>query len=248
MSELYALLLRTLTTWQYELNKLISHMLKTIDSGEVFGASMTILGIALVYGIIHALGPGHGKALVGLYFLKEGGSYQKALKMGYLIALVHALSALGLTLGIYYLIDAMFSKTFQTFSMHAMSVSALLIIAVGGYLVYEAWRERHGCESLQTSHKKSAVAVAVSAGIVPCPGVMTITLFALHMGHVVLGVASALVMSVGMGLTISLAGIGSVAIKHKSDGLLGKYGHWLQIASALLVMGLGVVLLAASLK
>ncbi|MDD3495646.1 MAG: hypothetical protein PHU11_07160, partial [Dysgonamonadaceae bacterium] len=116
MSELYATLLRTITLWQYELNKLVSGNLKNLDSPEAFTAALTVIGIAFVYGVIHAVGPGHGKALVGLYFLREGGSYRQALKMGYLIATVHALSALTLTMVIYYLIDALFSRSFREFS------------------------------------------------------------------------------------------------------------------------------------
>lgn len=248
MSEYYAQLLRTITSWQYELNKLVSGNIKMLDSPEALTATLSVLGIALVYGIVHALGPGHGKALVGLYFLKEGGSYRNALKMGYAIAVIHALSALGLTLVVYYLIDAVFSRTFREFGGYSMSVSAGLIILVGCYLVYEAWRERRQEEHARTRSGKSAMAVAFSAGMVPCPGVMTITLFAMSMGHLALGVASAVVMSLGMGLTISLAGIATVGLRRRGVPLLGAHGHWLQIASAVMIILLGSVLLAANLE
>ncbi|MDD2452057.1 MAG: high frequency lysogenization protein HflD [Sulfurovum sp.] len=247
MSELYAALLRTITHWQYELNKLVSGSLKDLDSPEAMTAAFTVIGIAFVYGVIHAVGPGHGKSLVGLYFLREGGSYRQALKMGYLIAAVHALSALTLTMVIYYLIDTLFSKSFREFSGYSMIASAVLIILVGCYLVYESWSHRNAKEETKLSNR-SGYAVAFSAGIVPCPGVMTITLFALSMGHVALGVVSALVMSVGMGLTISLAGIASVAVQKKGKRFLGGYGWLLQLASALLVIALGTLLLLANLQ
>ncbi|MFT7824256.1 MAG: high frequency lysogenization protein HflD [Sulfurimonas sp.] len=247
MSEIYAALLRTITLWQYELNKLVSGNLKNLDSPEALSAALSVIGIAFVYGVIHAVGPGHGKALVGLYFLREGGSYRQALKMGYLIAIVHALSALTLTLVIYYLIEALFSKSFREFSGYSMIASGILIILVGCYLVYESWKDRKEKEQTKLSNR-SAYAVAFSAGIVPCPGVMTITLFALSMGHIVLGVVSAVVMSVGMGLTISLAGIASVAVRNKGKRFLGGYGWLLQLASALLVIALGALLLLATLQ
>lgn len=247
MSELYAALLRTITAWQYELNKLVSGNLKSLDSPEALTAALSVIGIAFVYGVVHAIGPGHGKALVGLYFLRQGGSYREALKMGYLIAVIHALSALTLTLAIYYLIDALFSKSFREFSGYAMVASAVLIILVGCYLVYESWAHRNEKERTKLSNR-SSYAVALSAGIVPCPGVMTITLFALSMGHVMLGVVSALVMSVGMGLTISLAGVASVALNNKGKPFLGGYGWLLQLASALLVIALGTLLLLANLQ
>jgi ABC-type nickel/cobalt efflux system permease component RcnA len=129
-----------------------------------------------------------------------------------------------------------------------MVVSAGLIMLVGCYLVFEAWRERNAKEKAEQNSRKSALAVAVSAGIVPCPGVMTITLFALSMGHVALGIASAVVMSVGMGITISLAGVATVALRRRGEPLLGAHGYWLQIASALLVVALGALLMAANLQ
>ena len=247
MSELYASLLHTITLWQYELNKLVSGNLKNLDSPEALTAALSVIGIAFVYGVIHAVGPGHGKALVGLYFLREGGSYKQALKMGYLIATVHALSALTLTLVIYYLIETLFSKSFREFSGYSMIASGVLIILVGCYLVYESWKERNEKEQTKLSNR-SSYAVAVSAGIVPCPGVMTITLFAISMGHVALGVVSALVMSIGMGLTISLAGVASVAVQNKGKRFMGGYGWLLQLASALLVIALGALLLLANLQ
>ena len=93
MSEFYSNFIRLLTQWQYKLNTLVSGNLRGLESDAVWG-TVTILGIAFLYGVIHAAGPGHGKALVGFYFLKQGGSFKKAFKMGYLIALVHATSAL----------------------------------------------------------------------------------------------------------------------------------------------------------
>ena len=60
MSELYAALLRTITSWQYELNKLVSGKLKSLDSPEALTAALTVIGIAFIYGVVHAVGPGHG--------------------------------------------------------------------------------------------------------------------------------------------------------------------------------------------
>jgi nickel/cobalt transporter (NicO) family protein len=247
MSKLYASLLHTITTWQYELNKLVSGNLKLLDSPEAMTAGLAVIGIAFIYGVIHAVGPGHGKSLVGLYFLREGGSYKKALKMGYTIAIVHAVSALTLTMGIYYLLNTLFSKSFKEFSSYSMVASGVLIIIVGCYLVYESYSQKNEKDTTKLSNKNS-YAIAISAGIVPCPGVMTITLFAISMGHIILGVLSALVMSIGMGLTISLAGIASVTMRNKGSKLFGNYGWLLQLFSALLIIVLGALLLLATLQ
>ena len=62
---------------------------------------MFLLFIAYMYGVIHALGPGHGKTLVGSYFLSNERSYSKALFISLAIGVVHTFSAFFLTLIIY---------------------------------------------------------------------------------------------------------------------------------------------------
>ena len=141
MSGFYSSFIRTLTEWQYSLNSLVSHNLRALEN-DAFWGTLTLLGIAFTYGVIHAAGPGHGKALVGFYFLRQGGSIKKAFKMGYLIAVVHAASALLLTFVVYYLIETLFTKTFHNVAHISMIISAALIILVGFYLIYEAHKHR----------------------------------------------------------------------------------------------------------
>jgi len=245
MTAIYGEILHLVTTWQYKLNMLVSAQLRGMEEGSLRGVA-AILGIAFVYGVIHAAGPGHGKALVGFYFLKKGGSYARAFRMGYLIAVIHALSALTLTLVLFYAVQALFSKTFREVSQLSMQISGALIFAVGFYLAYEAYQHRRAKEDEPQPGKKSELAVAVSAGIVPCPGVMTITLFALSLGHVAVGIATAVAMSIGMGLTISLAGIVSVSLRKRGGGLLGRYGFVPEFVAAGLVILLGLFLFLGS--
>jgi nickel/cobalt exporter len=247
MSEFYGNFLKQITMYQHELNRLISSNLRDVGSQESFVAIFSILGIAFIYGAIHAAGPGHGKALVALYFLREKSSYKKAFQMGYMIAITHALSALSITLIIYYLIQGMFSRTFKNASDYSMIFSSSLIIIVGFYLLYEAYKERNMKEDENVKlSNKSAIATAISAGIVPCPGVMTITLFAITLGHLSVGIAAAVVMSIGMGLTISLAAIATISLKTRTSFVFGKHLYILQYFGALMVIFLGSILLLAN--
>lgn len=246
MTEWYSGFIRLISTWQYKLNSLVSGNLRGLEEGDPLWGILTILGIAFAYGVIHAAGPGHGKALVGFYFLRKGGNVKKAFKIGYMIAIIHAISALGLTFVVYYLLQTLFSKTFHELSHVSMLVSAVLILLVGLYLVYEAYAHRKARDEAVGMTGKSDLAVAFSAGVVPCPGVMTITLFSISLGHMLVGIASALVMSIGMGLTISLAGIFSVGLQKRGGNAFGKYGYLLEYFAALLIIGLGLFLLLSA--
>ena len=240
---IYSEALHQLVTWQYELNSYISTTIRSLNDENSLSTSLLILGIAFIYGLIHAAGPGHGKALVALYFTSNKGSYKKAFKMGYMISVIHAISALVFTFSIYFILKTMFRKNFNEFSEMAILISACMIIVVGIYLIYEAYMGRKAKEKKLQKSQKSEVAVAFSAGIVPCPGVMTIVLFCIVLGHTTLGILAAFSMSLGMGLTISLAGILSVALNKKASGFLNTKGYLLELLGGVLVLLLGVFLL-----
>ena len=244
--EFYNKFLHTLVGWQYELNSYISTTIRSLNDENSVSTSLLILGIAFIYGLIHAAGPGHGKALVALYFTSNQSDYKKAFKMGYMIAIIHAISALIFTFGIFFILKTMFRKNFNEFSDIAVLISAVMIISVGLYLIYEAYSGRNYKEKRAKKSSKSEVVVAFSAGVVPCPGVMTIVLFCIVLGQFTLGILAAVAMSIGMGLTISLAGIFSIALNKRAGGLLNEKAYLLEMIGGLLVLLLGTFLLIST--
>ena len=246
--EFYAKALHILVGWQYELNRYISTTIRSLSDDSSLSTSLLVLGIAFTYGLIHAVGPGHGKALVALYFTSNKSDYKKAFKMGYMISVIHAISALIFTFGIFFILKTMFRQNFNELSDIAMQISAVMIILVGVYLIYEAYSGRKHKEKREKRSSKSEIAVAFSAGVVPCPGVMTIVLFCIALGQYTLGILAAVAMSIGMGLTISLAGIFSIALNKKAGSFLDDKGYILEILGASLVFILGLFLLLATLN
>ncbi len=248
MSELYSNFLQIIVNYQYELNKLISTSIRNINDESSLNLYLTVIGIAFIYGLVHAAGPGHGKALVASYFTSNKSDYKKAFGLGFLIAIIHAISALLVTFGIFFFLKTMFRKHFNEFSEITMMISAILIIFVGFYLIFHSYKHRKEKEKKIEQNDKSAFTVAFSAGVVPCPGVMTIVLFCIMLKHYVLGLLCALAMSLGMGLTISIAGILSIAITKKGYAFLDTKGYILEIIGGVLVTSLGLFLLLGSLK
>ncbi len=241
MSELWGKFIYEINSYQKILNTNIASSFKQVDELGVYG-SLIIIAIAFVYGIVHAAGPGHGKAVVASYFLSQGKKLLSAFKMGYLVAAIHASSALILTFLIYYLVDGLFSKTFNQSVDIMYKVSGGFIILVGLYLIYELKEEWNSCEKIEKTKDKKSYIVALSVGIVPCPGVMTVLFFSLMMGHLITGILATIAMSLGMGLTISLTG--ALAIKSsyiaKNSSIFIKT---LQILSPVLVLSIGLFLI-----
>ena len=226
-----------------QFNREISSVFREIKNSEDFTLILYLWGVSFFYGVIHALGPGHGKLIVSSYLLTKKNSYKKAFKIGYLISLVHTFSALLISLSIYYIIQGVVSKQFHETSEITMKISGILIILFGLYLIYENFIKKEKFEEPNLDNKKDFF-IALSVGLVPCPGVMTLVIFSIIISQIYIGIISAIFMSIGMGLTISIAGILATQF-HRINNQNKKIniGNLLQKISSILILILGVILI-----
>jgi ABC-type nickel/cobalt efflux system permease component RcnA/ABC-type uncharacterized transport system substrate-binding protein len=225
-----------------------------------------LLFFAFGYGVIHAMGPGHGKTLVASYFLSNDRSYSKALFISLAIGVVHTFSAFILTLVIYFLVNTLLAQFLDDTVYYTTKISALIIITIALYLIYkkyllyrQAEEEKKepqfkfssspvhlstcGCASCKVDKNSTDAALIISAGIIPCPGTTTLFIFAISTGLYYAGFISALVMSLGMSTVIFISALLSTVIRKKvlkSSDTLKKY---LEFLSLTLILILGGVLL-----
>ncbi len=94
-------------------------------------------GIAIGLGALHALTPGHGKALVGAYLVGSRGTMQHALALGGIVTLTHTGSVL--TLGLITLAASHILLPTTLFPILEMA-SGLLVVAMGLMLIYRRYK------------------------------------------------------------------------------------------------------------
>ena len=87
------------------------------------------------------------------------------------------------------------------------------------------------------------MALIISAGIIPCPGTVTIFIFSLSLGLYYAGFLSALVMSLGMSTIIFFSAILSVLIRKKTSETNSNLKMYLEYGSLFIILILGFVLL-----
>ncbi|MFK8185130.1 MAG: DUF3299 domain-containing protein [Phormidesmis sp.] len=88
--------LLTLEGWKAlpaQISGTLTTALNQIQTQKSPQALALALMLSFSYGILHTLGPGHGKAVIVSYFVGQGGSLQRGLLMGGQIAVFHVLSA-----------------------------------------------------------------------------------------------------------------------------------------------------------
>src|ERR1700676_1510897 len=76
---------------QRNVNREINRRLIAVRDGHGPGVIFAGLLIAFLYGVFHALGPGHGKTVIVGYFLGRGGSIPLGVAMASWIALSHVI-------------------------------------------------------------------------------------------------------------------------------------------------------------
>lgn len=212
----------------------ISAKINAMKDGET-GVIWTFLLICFLYGMLHALGPGHGKSIVVGYFLARKGRWKHGVALGAGITFSHTLSAVVLLLALYAVLKAAVFPTFEVgrqgiekVSYGLVAFTGVLLMGIAIHDLVKVLKTRGECApavSKNTSWKE-LIGVAAVTGIVPCPAVALIVLFCLLNSMVGLALAAAAVICVGMTLTNVMFGVAAIALKKGIDKGAAKAG-WL---------------------
>lgn len=185
---------------------------RQIQERPLGAATWQLMALSLLYGIIHALGPGHGKSIVCSYFLSRRGTMRQALAFGNLITGIHILSAVVIVLGLSWFMGSANIVAFHGVEGRLESISYVLIMGIGLFLLgrtlYEWWKsieEDH--EDCSRARGRDMLSLALASGLMPCPGAALILLFTLSLGVFWAGLLAMIPLALGMGLTASFLGM-----------------------------------------
>jgi ABC-type nickel/cobalt efflux system permease component RcnA len=213
-------LLTKIALYQQQLKVRMTNLIREVKAEKSLQPLLAVLVIAFGYGLIHAAGPGHGKAVAMSYILSRSPSIPAGLLFGFLVAMVHGLSGAVCVLALHFILQASVSGTVTSVSQVTQAVSFGLLALLGfGLLLKNGWSllrrfwSKPAQRSETTRAKKGLVPWAIAVGLVPCPGVVMIMLFCLSMGVLALGLMLAASVSLGMAATLSCVVIAVVTGK-----------------------------------
>lgn len=117
--------------WQGTLNAAIREQLQAEKQGGGVKPALLIVLFSFLYGVFHALGPGHGKVVVGSYFLTRRARILQGLAMSGWAAFVQSMSAIVLVGGLAALLNLSARRILdQAAMLEAVSYGAMTMLGL----------------------------------------------------------------------------------------------------------------------
>ncbi|MDS7907238.1 nickel/cobalt transporter [Klebsiella pasteurii] len=217
--------------WQRALNVELSRLLQAVAENPS-AAGLSLLGFSFAYGVLHALGPGHGKVVITTWLATHPSKLKSSIGLTLAASLLQGLVAIALVVVVLTLLQLP-ARQLHLSSFWLEKGSYLLVGALGLLLCWRALKKLRillrrpkftaftahhvhhascGCghqhlpapERLQSGGDwRARLAIVLSMGMRPCSGAIMVLLFSKVIGVFGWGMAAAMAMAAGTSLTIS---------------------------------------------
>lgn len=121
------------TSLQGEYNQRLARAVRELRTGNPLLATLAIAGLSFMYGVLHAVGPGHGKAVISSYVLANERTVRRGIALSFLAAVFQAIAALVLVFVLVGVLNAT-GVTRKATEAWLETVSWGLVAAIGAWL------------------------------------------------------------------------------------------------------------------
>jgi len=255
---------------QAEAQQAMARLLRSLRAGEP-GAMAGLMGLSFAYGFFHAVGPGHGKILLGGYGLAARVGAWRLSGLAVASSLAQSASAVALV----YAGVLVFDLTRQAMTglaeqwMAPASYGAIAL--VGGWLALRGWRgwrgrpghahdHSHDCGACGHRHAptadeaarvrgwRDAAALIGAVAIRPCTGALFLLILTWRLGIEAAGILGTVMMGLGTASVTVAVALASVTLREGALArLTASEGHGLARALAALEIGAGLAIAALGL-
>ncbi len=267
-SHLWSDLIYYIASTQLQFHKLLNaQVMQVAKQPEVYGFSL--MAISFVYGVFHALGPGHGKAVIVSYLASNPQSRLSSCLLAFSAAMFQALTAILLVTSL----SLILKYKYAVIAVSASNFSFIgygLLLALGGFIalrsvvqLYKSEKQHTCCGSccstasvkVQEKSLSQLLLVALAIGLRPCSGALLILVTSSLLGIYYFGVLGTLAMSLGTALStgiIALASQYATEFLNKTLTLYSdhqqqkRYGLCIQLAGGIFIVLLAWALIDAN--
>ena len=217
------------------------------DAAAGRGVLVLLLLAAFGWGALHALSPGHGKAMVAAYLVGTRGTARDAVALGATVTVTHtigvfALGLVTLALSAYVLPEDLYPWLNLVSALLVLGVGAAVLRSRRRAVVHRHHHDHHHHEDLSA---KGIVAMGASAGLIPCPSALVVLLGAVAQHQIALGLV--LITAFSLGLAATLTGLGILVVRAARLPLPPRAAALVPALSAALIVIVGIVMTAKAL-
>lgn len=120
---------------QQRVNRQLVAAVKQMKNGDMLGGTLLLAFLSFMYGILHAAGPGHGKAVISSYVLANEKTVRRGIMLSFLAALFQAFSAIAVV-GVLAVVLNATSLEIRATEAWIETVSWAFVAAVGLWLLW----------------------------------------------------------------------------------------------------------------
>jgi len=132
----------------------MSQSIRQMKSQSPFAAALTLMLLSFGYGVFHAAGPGHGKAVISVWLLATENELRRGILIAFMSAVVQALTAIVIVSALLLLVTAV-GSTARDIAGFLETASYGLIALMGAYLIWTALRpHQHAAGSVPAAHSR----------------------------------------------------------------------------------------------
>ncbi len=242
--------------WQHRINKSLTDAVRGFKTKDPLTASALLILLSFTYGVLHAVGPGHGKFVISSYVLANERTVRRGIGLAFLSALFQAVSAITIVSVMAVILNRTGLEIRAT-EAWITTLSWALVAAIGGLLLY---RQAQNIRQATTStgptphpdpnhvHSKScgcghghmpapgdldgawswrrALPLALAVGIRPCTGAVLVLIFAWTQGLFWAGVLATFAMAIGTAITVSCLAALAVGSRELATRFAGPSSPW----------------------
>jgi nickel/cobalt exporter len=199
------------------------------------GILVSVLPLGILFGALHALTPGHGKAILASVIVASRMQLAKGTAMATVLAVTHVGSAVVLALVANFLIVRTIGGAGRAPLLE--HISRAMLIVVGIWMIFRAMFRPH-------AHGIKGTAVGFVAGLVPCPLTLFVMVFAITRGIAIAGVTFAVAMMVGIAATLCAVATAAVLARNAATDVLERWSWPMTRLSRVLTVAGGVAIVA----
>ena len=141
--------------WQRDLHRSLTLAITELSRTPTMATWVSLLGISFAYGVFHAAGPGHGKAVLATYLATHGGAVKRALGLSFAASLLQGVTAIALVVVLVYGLGWITRQAMGSVAW-VEQASFLLVAALGAWLCWRAVKQlRRAYQLERAAHSHS---------------------------------------------------------------------------------------------